>query len=188
MNTQTSTFDAFLNAITKFESKWQISHYSGLLDREDVITEEVNEVFRALKSPNSYKSEDEYLEHIKEELGDVLGAVFGTIIWCNNNISSSITLNEVLQIQTKKLNTRSKYGYSLKNIVEDSYKVTHAQKVVNLLEKDRDLWEVLDGPYPCHPEVYELLTLEEKQRLENKKGPSSLLEPEVKELKNITKE
>jgi len=162
-------FNDVLDAMNEFNARWRIAENSTLENRKTVIKEEVDEVFTGITNYIN-SNDDKHLENVCEELGDVLAALLGTITWCNTRLDSSITLNSVLSELAIKLRKRTKFSYSLRNLLDGGYKVTHWQKTLKLLETERSYWEIVGGPNPCHPEIYELLTEDEKGRLEIKKA------------------
>lgn len=149
-------FSALLKSLDTFHKRWQVEHSNTLDDRYNLLNEENGEWFEAVVNKTN----------VKEELADQLGVVLGNILWSNINVDSSISILGVMQELEQKLLKRAKFGYKIHNASKGITKMTHWQKVLRYLEKDRSSWKVLSGPANIHPEIRELLTKEEIETLE----------------------
>jgi len=149
-------FKKLLDALDRFHKRWQIETSNNLMDRINLVVEENAEFHEAVSKKTN----------VLEELGDQLGVILGNILWAHHNVDNDISIYGVMDFLTKKLDKRSKFGYKIHNKTTGVTKMTHWQKALNYLEKERDQWQVLSGPKYIHPEIRELLTEKEVEWLE----------------------
>lgn len=158
-------FEKLLEALNFFHKRWQVEISNDAMDRWRLLQEENEEFLQAVSMTRHLNSENNKA-NVLEELADQLGVVLGNILWAHANIDDKISIYGVMDYLAKKLMTRSKFGYKVFNKFNKATKMTHWQKVLKFLDSARDQWDVLSGPKHIHPEIRELLTQQEIEKLE----------------------
>ncbi len=162
---EAKSFVEFLKSLYEFHRRWGIAITNTIEDRKKIMLEEVEELYNAIKNND--------LENVQEELADNIAIAFGNVLWFWKQrdyperwSGPSFSIYSILNYITEKLTYRAKFGYLIRNKISGQHKATHFAKVVNLLKNRREEWEVISGPKDIHPEIKELLTSQEIEKLE----------------------